>query len=287
MSILSPEEFEIEKNNLHLEHTTYEAYQAFEALKVYDGEDKIISSHDALTHVKSFPPHKYIKTGLDRFDALTNGLKVGEIVILSGMTGTGKTTWAKTMTYNLSTLKNNCLWFTFEVCLEDFLDSFPSLPLFYLPQKHIAHDLLWIKQRIVETKLKYECDELVVFIDHLHYLVKFSQVLNTSFLIGGIMRELKKMAIELQCVIVLIAHTQKVSPEATVDISHLRDSSFVSQEADYVFFVRRNGTLNKLTKEIIYSDEGTLHLLKNRRTGRLGKINLLWRSGLFIENNAL
>ena len=249
----------------------------------YDGVDKIISSYEALDIIKGKHSNvKRFKTGISRIDYLTDGFEEGELVVLSGITANGKTTFAQTLTRNLSKSGVNSLWFTYEVGLKNFIERFgKKTPLFFLPKTLKENTVKWIEDRIIESKVKYECK--VVFIDHLHYLIRLGQAVNTSFLIGEIMRKLKQLAIEHEIVIVIIAHTQKIKHDTVPDLSDIRDSSFISQESDICMIIRRCGQLNKKTNEMKYFETANVYLLKNRRKGDLGKIELTMKDKLFYE----
>ena len=93
------------------------------------------------------------------------------------------------------------------------------------------------------------------------------------------MRELKKMALRWNVCIVLIAHTTKISFEKEPELTDIRDSSFISQEADTVLMIWR--VMEKETKE--YSNQARLAILANRRNGRVGKITLRLKNNKFQE----
>jgi replicative DNA helicase len=97
-----------------------------------------------------------------------------------------------------------------------------------------------------------------------------------SLIIGGIMRELKKIALYRGITIVLIAHTAKIKFEAEPSLSDIRDSSFISQEADTVLMIWRN-------RSALKPNQAVLAVLANRRTGQNGTIDLLLKDKKFIE----
>jgi len=98
-----------------------------------------------------------------------------------------------------------------------------------------------------------------------------------SLLIGMMMRELKKMAIRHEVIIFLVSHMKKVMYDKLPDIDDLRDSSFVGQESDIVIFLKRR----KENEE--YTNQATLKVAKNRRTGKLGNIKLIYHNNKFNE----
>jgi hypothetical protein len=117
-------------------------------------------------------------------------------------------------------------------------------------------------------------------IDHLHYLIPLDgNSLNTSFVVGSIVRKLKQLAIAENLIIFLIAHTKKIYQDEELSLSSVRDSSLICQESDYVFLVDREKVkkdAQQLKAEAInpvpYEEEFTnvmvTKLAKNRRTGK-------------------
>ncbi|NKQ38566.1 MAG: AAA family ATPase [Methanosarcinales archaeon] len=229
------------------------------------------------------PSNEVYSIGWQVFDkALDGGLRDGELITISGQTGQGKTLTAQNLAYNFS--KNNIpsLFFSYEMnpyyLMENFKkiirDVSPYDLLVYSPIELYERDLKFVEQEIKEGVEEKAIK--VVFIDHLHYLIDLKSSLNSSLLIGGIVRELKQMAVRNNVIIFLIAHTKKIYQDEQLSLSSLRDSSFISQESDYVFLVERK---KKSLKERLENEgraEGTewtnqtrITLAKNRRTGKM------------------
>ena len=248
--------------------------------KEYEGPDRIVNSYQAVEFYKSIKGElSLFKTGMDQIDEITGGFEPGELVVITGMTGNGKTLFARTLTSNLYKQDTECLWFSYEESILSIAKKFTTLPVFYLPRILTSSNLDWILEKIIESSIKFNTK--AVFFDHLHYLIPLQQIQNTSILIGNLMRELKKICVENDIVIFLICHTQKIKQDETPDLSHLRDSSFVAQEADIVFYVRR---VSEITAgEIEYKNESTIRILKNRKTGNLGKVRMTFINNLLEE----
>lgn len=239
----------------------------------YEGKDKIISSIEAEGKFKVKKENaKYLKTGLTTLDRHINGFCPGQLIVVSGPTGCGKTTLARTFTYNLEKKNVNCLWFSYEDEPSRFFEKFPSLPLFYLPEVLLDNSMKWIKQRILEAIIKYRIE--IVFIDHLHYLIDMQSRVNMSLHIGSLVRYLKIVAVKYKIVVVLIAHLQKIEVTEEPEIHDIRDSSFIGQEADKVIMIWRG-------KE---DNEGYLKICKDRDTGIRNKhVNLILGNNIFRE----
>ncbi len=130
----------------------------------------------------------------------------------------------------------------------------------------------------------------VIFIDHLHYLLSLQSMNSSSLVIGGIVRQLKLMAQDLNVVIFLVCHIRKLQSrdnEGNIrkpSIEDLRDSSMIGQEADYVMLLwRKQDKKLSMPDNPVWTNEATLSLQKNRRTGKLCNLDLLMRHKFFVE----
>ncbi|MEW6214914.1 MAG: hypothetical protein AB1478_06905, partial [Nitrospirota bacterium] len=107
---------------------------------------------------------------------------------------------------------------------------------------------------------------------HLHYLIGLNRG-NVSVEIGAVVRELKKCALRFNLCLFLIAHTMKIKPEVELGLGDTRDSSFIEQEADNVFYLWR----------LKRGDEAILKIAKNRRNGVFEKKIKLEKQGHFLS----
>jgi replicative DNA helicase len=266
-------------NNLKEEE---EKLREQEIMLEYDGDDKIITSKQAwdnLEEERNKPAFK-IKSKIPLLDKILDGFRTGDLIVISGITKQGKTTFCQTLTYNFAQQDIPCLWFSFEMAPLEFLQKFkPELPHFTLPTRLKTNSLEWLEKRIIESQAKYGTK--VVFIDHLHFLLDMQGLAhgNTSLIIGGIMRELKKIALYREITIILVAHTVKIKFDNEPELSDIRDSSFIGQEADTVLMIWRRKVNGIITNET------RLAVLANRRTGENGKINLLFKDGYLMEED--
>lgn len=257
----------------------------FELLQNYEGEDRVISSEDAwkgLEEERKKPVQKFFSK-IPSLDRILDGFREGDLVVISGSTKQGKTTLAQTFTTGLAEAEVPCLWFSYELTQREFLEKFTEpLPYFTLPRQLKGNNLDWIEQRVVESQAKYGTK--VVFIDHLHFLVDMSfigQRGNVSLLIGSIMRKLKQIALKRSICIILVAHTRKIAFDREPDLEDIRDSSFISQEADTVLMIWR------LKEKREFNNEARLAVLANRRSGKVGKIDLQLKNKRFYEQDNL
>ncbi len=248
------------------------------SLKNYNGDDAVISAHEMKLAIDRRPDAVIkVKSEFPSLDCHIEDFRDGELITISGPTKNGKTLLAQTLTVNFGKQKQPALWFTYEVPARQFLSQFPSLPMIYMPSKLRAHALDWLEDRIVESFEKYHTR--IVFIDHLHYLVDMARMKSPSLEIGTVVRRLKGIAVNREMIIFLLCHTTKGKQDGNLSYENIRDSSFVSQESDSVFMVKRTPKKGENTARLIVEF--------HRRTGVLEKaIDLIKTNGLLYEDFA-
>lgn len=257
-----------------------------------DSDDEVLLLSEAIKKMGDDTSRSY-SVGFKAIDDLLNGgFSDGDLVVISGKTGMGKTTFAQTLTYHFCKQGLPCLWFSYEVILRDLWNKFKAMGiedsfLTYSPFKMTSGKLDWVEYKIKEAVLKYKTK--IVFIDHLGFLlpkVSYGAEMNKNYAayLGMICRQLKQTAIEYNIIVVLCAHLRKTDDP---NIDDLRDSSAIAQEADSVFIVNRKKQEKKkysLEQEgEIYTNETKISLEKNRKTGNLKYIYCTFANGKFSE----
>lgn len=265
-------------------------YETEVKLMTYSGEDKVVSSHEIYEELQKTEDSMYkVPTGIPALDRILGQTEAGELVVLTGPSGEGKTTLAITMTRNISNKGFFSLWFTLEVTPRQFIKKIIGkiqdkkyLPLFYMPSKNTDNQIKWIEERIIEAKVKHNVK--VVFIDHIHQIFSLDKMKfgNVSLEMGDLVAKIKQIAIEHNLVVFLIAHT-KDDPQggATKEISKesIRDSGLISRLADTIVAVWRIPTMDSvkdalaLTSRRAIGERDTwakVRVLKNRREGTVG-----------------
>ena len=247
-----------------------------ERLAGYVGEDRIVSSHDLAKEVNA-KPTVIFNSNIPTMDRLLCGIEPGELIIVTGPTGQGKTSFLMTLTNNM-TSKVNCVWFTLEVTPKQFLTKImkkeDKLPLFYLPAKNIENNIDWLLERIIEAKVKF--DTKIIFIDHLHQIFSIEKIKNNfSLEIGDVVAQIKKIAVDYGLVVFLVAHNKDRDDSLEPQMRDIRDSGMICRLADTVMGIWRvpNDTKrdNKRIRDCGEHDNwAKVKIWKNRREGTLG-----------------
>jgi replicative DNA helicase len=229
-----------------------------EAVK-YEGPDRVVHFTDYLLSKTRLSSNKSFKSGFTKFEEHMGGIETGEVVVITGHRKEGKTLFAESWLRGMMkvTPETRPMILSYEVQPEKLLAKYvndETLPI-YLPLTLEAMNFDWLLRKCQEAKYKYNCR--LVMIDHLHFMIDMALQQNMSLNIGGFMRSLKhQIAIGLNMGIVLLAHQgqPKEGREASVDT--IRDSSFISQEADAVVVVSRRENLDQVELRDVQNSMG-------------------------------
>jgi len=251
----------------------------------YKGKYEMQVSHDSLSEELSKPELNPIRFDMMRLDHTLRGVLPGEVVVLSGWTGHGKTELMKTLVSHFAEKGYYPSVFSYEVSKLQFMKTYKKLPRFYIPKENEDNNLAWLEQRIYESKLKYENMKLV-FIDHLHFLIDFAVLAgNSSLTIGVVMRKLKKIAIQHNVVIFVVAHTKKIEADNIPTQSDIRDSSFVAQEADTVLMIWRKSEKDSEGEMAVLTNAAKIGVFKNRRNSIQAVIKVHYDGEFLMEDD--
>ena len=237
---------------------------------------------------------RVIFTGLQEFDRLQGGLRPCELTIITGETGSGKTTFAAAyLPYTLSQKGYPVLIASFEMKpdsiqrkmvqitmgrpfkdlsqseKEEALDFIEQLPIHYV-DIYGQIGLKELKSAIFKSYKQFGINFVVL--DHLHFFLKYSadqerQAIDTA------LRDIKSWAMQLNIHIFLIVHPTKLTYDnKIVHLNDLKGSSGLKQFPDNVLSIWRPRGEDDLKKP---QNEIVLHILKVRDDdGDEGKIIL-------------
>lgn len=251
--------------------------------------DEVLPLYEAID--KEILKAERYKTGFQPMDeAMRGGYKDGDLVIISGKSGEGKTSLSQTLTYHLTRQGLPVMWFSYEVTLEFLHQKFQEMGMaetyqVYTPKQNTTGHLKWVKDKIIEGAKKYYTK--FVFIDHIDFLVPSSAgrtADNTASYMKMITTELKALALELRVVIFCMAHLKKLSHDAEPQMEDIGYSSGIYQLADYVLMIHREttrkaiefGNIQEVDMGKTHTNNATMKIVKNRETGdtRIMRLNM-------------
>lgn len=246
-------------------------------------EDEVVYLNDLIDRNKP-KPERYDVGFSSMKTAMKGGMKAGDLIIIGGPSGHGKSTLAMTITYNLCKQGLNCLWFTYELTEEEVDEQFLSMGIssFYdvvVPKQLTTGNLGWVKKKIIEANKKY--GTVFVFIDHLDDLVPIqegSTYDRHDLKVKATVSQLKSMARELKIVIVLMAHIVKRTDGKPLRQEDFAGSGGIYQLSDYSLMIQREeanksqefGVVSENTEE--YTSRSIIKFVKNRQTGIFAKV---------------
>ncbi len=276
-----------------VDQMTLEEYMKYEDyLRSYDGQDRVVSSIELTEEAKkkNIPTFR-IKTYIAGIDRMLDSVEEGEMVVVTGPTGQGKTSLLLHVTRSLAAHGTKCLWFSYEMSYAQLINKMlqeENVYEFYVPKEISNNHLEFIERKIMEARAKY--DIRTVFIDHLSMLYSLEKYSgrNTSLELGDIVAKIKSIALKYGIVIFLVAHAKKVEAGQEIFLEDIRDSGHIANLADSVITVqrvpndyqegdRRIGQIQETDNRIRIKVE------KNRRKGTRGALLARYDAGIITE----
>lgn len=270
-------------------------------------EDKdIVSSADAVDELMDYiqsPALPTIKTGFRELDYKTGGLRGGELILLAGRPGMGKTAMAQSLALNIARNEHRVIFLECEMSPMDlsmrWISMLSKLPLGMIRNKDIKDDadmdrfitssttlsqmpidivdasgwtVSRIRAKLLQEHSKRPIDAVVI--DYLQLLQTEKNNGNTNDAVADQSKRLKMLARELDVPIILLSQLNR-SVESREDkrprLSDLRDSGAIEQDADAVMFLYRGHVYD----EDIPADKAELNVAK-LRNGQPGTIPIRW-----------
>ncbi|MCD8261062.1 MAG: AAA family ATPase [Bacteroides sp.] len=286
-----------------------EKYQVSPPLKkVGELIEEVIEIHEERVYGNA--KESSILTGIFGLNHLFGGLQSGELYVLGGRPGDGKTAIGLEIAIGAAQLGKEVCFFSMEMNnlqamnriltghlgmngkslrisnLRDadfqkmmrFRKSWENLPFHmdYSPGNSVAH----IRSKILLQKKRKGCN--LVVIDYLHLLISKSRNGETpDQIVDRNILALKRLALEANCAVLVLSQMNRQSESRSdknfkPNLSDLRDSGVIEQAADGVMFIYRSDrhgiTHDPDTNECL---KGTCDLIiRKNRNGDIGIIRL-------------
>ena len=268
--------------NKKVQEKTEQLNRLKDIMKLYGGEDKLVSFEEIAEKIKTQPEELKIMTGWKQFDEILKGFRLKQLVVVSAITKHGKTTWLMDLTTKIKEF--NPLWFPFEEGADELISKFiergEQPPHGYCPAIIRGITMDWIEEKIIEGIAKYNTK--VVFIDQLDFIVPMNGD-NHALRVGQAMRDLKGIAKKWNICIFLICHLSKVNMGENPALEDLKGSSSIAQEADTVILLWRE--TKRENGERVITNNTNISIQANRRAGTTGNIKMVFNQGHYLEED--
>ncbi|MEY3625005.1 MAG: replicative helicase [Actinomycetota bacterium] len=205
-----------------------------------------------------------VPTGFSDLDAYTHGLHPGQLVIVAARPAVGKSTFALDLARNASVKHNKAtIFFSLEMGRAEIamrLMSAESSIYLQSMRKGTVTDADWTKlaavrpnMSLVEIRAKcrrlaQQVDLKMVVIDYIQLMSSGKKVESRQQEVSEFSRALKLLAKELNIPVVALSQLNRQAEQAKdkrPELSHLRESGSLEQDADVVVLLHREGIYEK------------------------------------------
>lgn len=248
-----------------------------------------------------------VKSGYHGIDALTNGFRAGQLVLIAARPGNCKTTLALNLALNTASIhQKRVLLHSLEMSNDELLMRLASLVGQIRYTSILQGKLTDDEKERLHTHCRELIDQLPIFLSDTPrtnvyniksqldiakrtgkpydmVIIDYLQLMqmpnrkddNQNLKVGEVSRELKLLAKEYEIPIIALSQLSRAvetRPNKRPILSDLRDSGSLEQDADLVFMLYRDEYYNPETP---YRGELEVNLIKNRH-GNSGMVPLLF-----------
>src|SRR3990167_10127115 len=108
--------------------------RAFDVLREYNKSDRVVHIKEIVEELKKRRTQGPLVRGpFPKLSEFTGGFHAGQLIVISGPTGHGKTILAKTFTAQFINEGERSVWFSYEMSPLEFTEKFPGEVNFYIP----------------------------------------------------------------------------------------------------------------------------------------------------------
>ncbi len=244
-----------------------------------------------------------VSTGIGDLDRVITGLNRSDLIILAARPGMGKTSFALNIARNVACQsKKTVAFFSLEMSKEQLASRLLGTKLRsgkltdeewtrLVPASDILKNAdMYIDDTpgITITEMKSRLRRLrqldLVVVDYLQLMSSTRRIESRVNEISEITRSLKIMAKELNVPVITLSQLSRASeqrPDHRPQLSDLRDSGSIEQDADIVLFLYREGYYDKNNEEdaaapAVDVNSGECIVAKNRH-GEMNTVKLHWQ----------
>lgn len=275
--------------------------------------DAPIFTHDKVSHISDFIQElkddflygdrtRGISTGYPVLDQLVGGRRPGELTVVFGGTGSGKSTFCNNLCLNWALTGEAVLLGSFENTRKSMMKKFSEMVTgkWYHERNDTSGSSMTLDdfERACETMIELPIFMVNVFgamdiddflscvsyarrrlnariaiLDHLHFMLNIKRAEDTNITIDRAMRKLKTAAVENYMSIIAVAHPKKSDNDSGIyTVQDLKGSSTISQEADNIWMAWRDRQLANLDPRV--GRAKILSLKCRDETGTEGEVEL-------------
>lgn len=267
---------------------------------------ELIDRMDAIAKDKN--AFRGLATGFNRFDKVTNGLQKGDLIILSARPSVGKTAFALNIVANIVKRpeKKVIAFYSLEMpavqIAQRILSNLASVDMQELSSGELigtSHRSLWEMTKTLSDSRVFindssmispkdiltQCRRLtgasrdfnkidLIVVDYLGLMTKDDRRRsdNRQQEISDMSRYMKIIAKEMNCPVILLCQMSRMienRDDKTPQLSDLRESGAIEQDADIVLFLSREDEKDKENSPILLD-------IAKHRNGKLDRIRLNW-----------
>ncbi len=252
-----------------------------------------------------------LSTGFPKLDEMTSGFQDGQLIVIAGRPGTGKTSFALSLVRNIALREGTGVGlFSLEMTKEQLLErllcgegrvNLHQLRGGFVPSskwRDIAtaagklqestiiiddmpgNAILDVKAKARRMKAEYDINMLVV--DYLQLIEGTNNVNTREQEIAHISRSLKGIARELRIPVVALSQLNRSverREKKRPRLSDLRESGAIEQDSDVVTFIYREDYYGEEEEKGDSTVSKTEIIIGKQRNGPLGTINLNFHKG--------
>lgn len=252
-------------------------------------------------------PTNGVKSGFIDLDRMTTGFHDGDLVLIAARPAMGKTAMVLNMLSHMAIREHKkCAMFSLEMSGEQLFHRMISMESGISSQKMRngqindaqLDEVVRVGQQLVDAgimiddtsgitvaEMKAKCRKLkneggldIIIIDYLQLMSGNSRE-GRQQEISGITRALKCMARDLGIPVICLSQLNRACearPDKRPQLSDLRDSGAIEQDADIVMFIYRDDYYNEDSKTPGVAE----FLVSKHRNGATGTVKLLWKADL-------